>query len=41
MLQEIKRELVNKIGATLFKVFLNSKMMQNKYRELQIIQSSE
>ncbi len=35
-----QKGIVNKIGATLFKVFL-SKMMQDKYKELQIIQSSE
>ncbi|ASZ17769.1 NADH-flavin reductase [Bacillus cereus] len=35
-----QKGIVNKIGATLFKVFL-SKMMQDKYKELQIIQSSK
>ncbi|HDR7768661.1 MULTISPECIES: SDR family oxidoreductase [Bacillus cereus group] len=35
-----EKGIVNKIGATLFKVFL-SKMMQDKYKELQIIQSSK
>ena len=35
-----QKGIVNKIGATLFKVFL-PKMMQDKYEELQIIQSSE
>ncbi|KAB2441446.1 SDR family oxidoreductase [Bacillus luti] len=35
-----QKGMVNKIGATLFKLFL-PKMMQDKYEELQIIQSSE
>ncbi|PFD87619.1 NADH-flavin reductase [Bacillus anthracis] len=35
-----QKGMVSKIGAILFKVFL-SKMMQDKYEELQIIQSSE
>ncbi|MFP3377640.1 SDR family oxidoreductase [Bacillus sp. SIMBA_069] len=34
-----QKGIVNKIGATLFKVFL-SKMMQDKYKELQTIQGS-
>lgn len=35
-----QKGMVNKIGATLFKLFL-PKMMQDKYKELQIIQNSE
>ncbi|MCM0004068.1 MULTISPECIES: SDR family oxidoreductase [Bacillus cereus group] len=35
-----QKGIVNKIGATLFKLFL-PKMMQDKYKELQIIQNSE
>ncbi|WP_237981839.1 SDR family oxidoreductase [Bacillus thuringiensis] len=35
-----QKGIVNKIGAHLFKVFL-PKMMQDKYKELQIIQSSD
>ncbi|HHB2167439.1 SDR family oxidoreductase [Bacillus cereus] len=35
-----QKRIVNKIGATLFKLFL-PKMMQDKYKELQIIQNSE
>jgi len=35
-----QKRIVNKIGATLFKVFL-SKMMQDKYKELQAIQDSD
>lgn len=35
-----QKRIVNKIGAHLFKVFL-PKMMQDKYKELQIIQSSD
>ncbi|MCU5214957.1 SDR family oxidoreductase [Bacillus paranthracis] len=35
-----QKRIVNKIGATLFKLFL-PKMMQDKYKELQIIQSSK
>ncbi|PKJ54563.1 SDR family oxidoreductase [Bacillus sp. SN10] len=35
-----QKRMVNKIGATLFKLFL-PKMMQDKYKELQIIQNSE
>ncbi len=35
-----KKGIVNKIGATLFKAFL-SKMMQDKYKELQTIQGSD
>ncbi|MFC8055027.1 SDR family oxidoreductase [Bacillus cereus] len=35
-----QKGIVNKIGAQLFKVFL-PKMMQDKYKELQIIQSSD
>ncbi len=35
-----QKKIVNKIGATLFKLFL-PKMMQDKYKELQIIQNSE
>ncbi|GAB6613368.1 hypothetical protein bcgnr5406_21060 [Bacillus cereus] len=35
-----QKGIINKIGATLFKVFL-SKMMQDKYKELQIIQGSD
>ncbi|TKI87737.1 NADH-flavin reductase, partial [Bacillus wiedmannii] len=35
-----QKGIVNKIGATLFKVFL-SKMMQDKYKELQTIQGSD
>ncbi|MGN4671260.1 SDR family oxidoreductase [Bacillus cereus group sp. MYBK106-1] len=35
-----QKGIVNKIGATLFKLFL-LKMMQDKYKELQIIQNSE
>lgn len=37
---EDQKGIINKIGATLFKLFL-PKMMQDKYEELQIIQSSE
>ncbi|PEJ40166.1 NADH-flavin reductase [Bacillus wiedmannii] len=35
-----QKGIVNKIGATLFKAFL-SKMMQDKYKELQTIQGSD
>ncbi|EDT69922.1 SDR family oxidoreductase [Bacillus anthracis] len=35
-----QKGIINKIGATLFKLFL-PKMMQDKYKELQIIQNSE
>ncbi|MCU4760673.1 SDR family oxidoreductase [Bacillus cereus] len=35
-----QKRIVNKMGATLFKLFL-PKMMQDKYKELQIIQNSE
>lgn len=35
-----QKRIVNKIGAHLFKVFL-PKMMKDKYKELQIIQSSD
>ncbi|OOZ88578.1 SDR family oxidoreductase [Bacillus cereus] len=35
-----QKRIVNKIGATLFKLVL-PKMMQDKYKELQIIQNSE
>ncbi|MCU5097827.1 MULTISPECIES: NAD(P)H-binding protein [Bacillus] len=35
-----QKGIVNKMGATLFKVFL-SKMMQDKYKELQTIQGSD
>lgn len=35
-----QKRIVSKIGAILFKVFL-SKMMQDKYKELQIIQGSD
>ncbi|HFU7054276.1 TPA: SDR family oxidoreductase [Bacillus cereus] len=35
-----QKRIINKIGATLFKVFL-SKMMQDKYKELQAIQDSD
>ncbi|ENJ6138086.1 MULTISPECIES: SDR family oxidoreductase [Bacillus cereus group] len=35
-----QKGIVNKIGATLFKLFL-PKMMQDKYKELQIIQNSD
>lgn len=35
-----QKGIVNKIGANLFKLFL-PKMMQDKYKELQIIQSSD
>ncbi|PRP98215.1 MULTISPECIES: SDR family oxidoreductase [Bacillus] len=35
-----QKGIINKIGATLFKLFL-TKMMQDKYKELQIIQNSE
>ncbi|MEK4694491.1 SDR family oxidoreductase [Bacillus sp. FSL M8-0063] len=37
---EDQKGIVNKIGATLFKAFL-SKMMQDKYKELQTIQGSD
>ena len=40
MLREIEKGMVNKIGATLFKLFL-PKMMQDKYKELQTIQGSD
>ncbi|MDC6155320.1 SDR family oxidoreductase [Bacillus albus] len=37
---EDQKGIINKIGATLFKAFL-SKMMQDKYKELQTIQGSD